>query len=187
MAKKNNPQPVSTPNKEAAGEEIRGIVHLGGKDIRGQLPLGAAIIRVKGVGYRLSRLLATAIDKHLSIPSNTMIGKLSEEQMDKVEEVIKNPSKYGVPVFLLNRRKDSDTGEDKHLVASDLTFAVRNDVEAEKKMFSWRGYRHQYGQKVRGQRTRTTGRKGTTMGVAKNRADRSKAAAKAKPTAGKKK
>ena len=54
-----------------------------------------------------------------------------------------------------------------HLVTSDIAFNIRNDVEREKTLFSWRGYRHMYGLKVRGQRTRCTGRKGGAVGVAK--------------------
>jgi small subunit ribosomal protein S13 len=59
------------------------------------------------------------------------------------------------------------TGEDMHLVTSDIAFNIRNDVEREKALFSWRGYRHMYGLKVRGQRTRCSGRKGGAVGVAK--------------------
>ena len=54
-----------------------------------------------------------------------------------------------------------------HLVTSDIAFNVRNDIEREKSVFSWRGYRHMFGLKVRGQRTRCTGRKGGAVGVAK--------------------
>ena len=71
------------------------------------------------------------------------------------------------PIWFLNRRQDIETGEDMHLVTSDIAFNIRNDVEREKTLFSWRGYRHMYGLKVRGQRTRCTGRKGGAVGVAK--------------------
>jgi small subunit ribosomal protein S13 len=53
------------------------------------------------------------------------------------------------------------------LVTSDIAFNIRNDIEREKGVFSWRGYRHMYGLKVRGQRTRCSGRKGGAVGVAK--------------------
>ena len=53
------------------------------------------------------------------------------------------------------------------MITSDIALAVRNDIEREKAMSSWRGYRHMYGLKVRGQRTRTTGRKGGAVGVQK--------------------
>jgi small subunit ribosomal protein S13 len=41
------------------------------------------------------------------------------------------------------------------------------DIERERITASWRGYRHLSGLKVRGQRTRCTGRKGGAVGVAK--------------------
>ena len=66
-----------------------------------------------------------------------------------------------------SRQKDVETGDDMHLVTSDIAFNLRNDIEREKGVFSWRGYRHMYGLKVRGQRTRCTGRKGGAVGVAK--------------------
>ncbi len=53
------------------------------------------------------------------------------------------------------------------MITSDIAFTVRNDIEREKATNSWRGFRHMYGLKVRGQRTRTTGRKGGAVGVAK--------------------
>jgi small subunit ribosomal protein S13 len=60
-----------------------------------------------------------------------------------------------------------DTGSSNHMITSDLDFAASNDVEREKLVMSWRGYRHMFGLRVRGQRTRTTGRKGGAVGVKK--------------------
>ena len=54
-----------------------------------------------------------------------------------------------------------------HLLTSDIPFTLRNDIERERVTVSWRGYRHLSGLKVRGQRTRTSGRRGGAVGVAK--------------------
>ena len=81
--------------------------------------------------------------------------------------MIQDPKSQNFPIWFLNRQKDIETGDDMHLVTSDIAFQIRNDVEREKGVFSWRGYRHMYGLKVRGQRTRCTGRKGGAVGVAK--------------------
>ena len=54
-----------------------------------------------------------------------------------------------------------------HSLTSDIPFTLRNDIERERITVSWRGYRHLSGLKVRGQRTRTSGRKGGAVGVAK--------------------
>jgi len=103
----------------------------------------------------------------LKIDPNQRIGYLSSEQIKSIEGIIKNPSASNFPSWFLNRRKDIETGEDKHLLTSDIAFTVRNDIEREKTSGSWRGIRHMFGLKVRGQRTRCTGRKGGAVGVAK--------------------
>jgi small subunit ribosomal protein S13 len=51
------------------------------------------------------------------------------------------------------------------LTGSELLYYVKEDIEREKRIKSWRGIRHALGLKVRGQRTRTTGRTGITVGV----------------------
>ena len=121
------------------------------------------LTQIKGVGY----MFANSIINSLKINSELRIGNLSNEQVKSIENIIQNPSSSNFPSWFLNRRKDIETGEDKHLITSDIDFTVRNDVEREKATGSWRGYRHMFGLKVRGQRTRCTGRKGGAVGVAK--------------------
>jgi len=184
MAKNQDIKGNAPPKGAEQTDEIRGIVHLIGKDVKGQVPLSAALRQVKGVGIRLSVIFADIISKELSIPKDTPIGSLTEAQLDDVEKIVKNPLAKGVPVFLLNRRKDLETGKDIHVSGSDVVFSMRNDIEREKTIYSWRGYRHAYGQKVRGQGTRTTGRKGLTMGVSKTKVKEAASAAKAAPAKG---
>ena len=121
------------------------------------------LTQIRGVGY----MFANTILNLLKINPNQRIGYLSPEQIKSIESVIKNPSASNFPSWFLNRRKDVETGEDKHLITSDIAFTVRNDIEREKTSGSWRGIRHMFGLKVRGQRTRCTGRKGGAVGVAK--------------------
>lgn len=145
--------------------EIRGIVHLFGRDIKGELPLPKALREVKGIGIRTSNVFAKVAAMEMNIPHDTPIGRLTDEQIEKLKKIITNPTEFGVPSYLLNRRKDRETGRDIHLVGNDLDFAKKQDIEREKTLYTWRGFRHIYGKKVRGQRTRTTGRRGMTVGV----------------------
>jgi small subunit ribosomal protein S13 len=69
----------------------------------------------------------------------------------------------------MNRQKDVYSGEGKHLIMNDLAFALRNDLEFKKKSRTWQGFRASKGKKVRGQRTRNTGRHGLTMGVMRDK------------------
>ena len=112
-------------------------------------------------------MFANSMLQVLKISPHQKIGNLTAEQISSIEKIIQNPKGSDFPTWFLNRRQDMQTGEDMHLVTSDIAFNIRNDVEREKTLFSWRGYRHMYGLKVRGQRTRCTGRKGGAVGVAK--------------------
>ena len=121
------------------------------------------LTQVKGIGHSF----ATAILDTLKININSNIGNLTEENVQAIEKLILDPINANFPTWFLNRRKDIETGTDLHLLTSDIPFTLRNDIERERVAASWRGYRHMSGLKVRGQRTRTSGRKGGAVGVAK--------------------
>ena len=121
------------------------------------------LTQIRGIGY----MFANSMLQILKINTDSRIGTLSTDQVSSIEKMIQDPKSQNFPTWFLNRQKDIETGDDMHLVTSDIAFNLRNDVEREKGEFSWRGYRHMYGLKVRGQRTRCTGRKGGAVGVAK--------------------
>ena len=121
------------------------------------------LTQIKGIGYNF----ATAILDSLKINTNSNIGNLSDADVQAIEKLITDPVGGNFPTWFLNRRKDIETGANLHLLTSDIPFTLRNDIERERITASWRGYRHLNGLKVRGQRTRTTGRKGGAVGVAK--------------------
>ena len=145
--------------------EFRHIVRVTDTDIDGTLKVGYALTKIKGVSISL----ANAILKKAEVNPEIRLGLLSEEQVRKIEDILEDPAKYGIPSWLLNRRKDLETGKDLHLLSSDLVLRTKMDIDLMKKIKSWRGYRHAHGLKVRGQRTRTTGRTGKTVGVRKKR------------------
>lgn len=155
------------PSSKPDAPTLRGIVRIAGKDMKGPMPLGRALSKIKGIGQNLANSLAIKIEKELAIPRSTKVGSLSDNQITSIEEVVRNPSKHGVKPFLVNRQKDDDTGEHKQLIQSDLDFSVRQEVEKEKNLRTWIGWRHSLGQRVRGQHNRTTGRSGMTVGVLK--------------------
>ena len=153
--------------RQQEGQRATSIVRIANKDINGSLNIQRALDQVKGIGQTMSHSLSYVIEHKFNIDPSTQIGSLNESQVAQVEELIKDPHKYGIPKYLLNRRKDMDTGKDMHLIGNDLIFAVRQSINRDVTLRVWRGYRHQYGQKVRGQHTRSTGRTGATVGVTK--------------------
>ncbi|MCL4373438.1 MAG: 30S ribosomal protein S13 [Candidatus Marsarchaeota archaeon] len=148
-------------------EEAASIIRLSGRDIDGSLNIQRALSRIKGIGYNLSNSIAKAVELKLGIQRSTPLGSLSEQQISEIEKIIKDPASAGIPSFMLNHNKDAETGLPKHYVGNDLLFTTRQDVNRDVSLKAWRGFRHQYGQKVRGQHTRSTGRTGVTVGVTK--------------------
>ena len=146
-----------------SSQEYRHIVRIVGNDIPGERKLLLGLTQIKGIGYNF----ATAIASTLKINANSNIGHLTEAHVQAIEKLILNPVEAKFPLWFLNRQRDIETGKDLHLLTSDIPFTLRNDIERERITASWRGYRHLSGLKVRGQRTRTSGRKGGAVGVAK--------------------
>ncbi len=143
--------------------QVRAIIRMAGRDLNGNKPLLVALRDIKGLNFTL----ALAIIRALRLDPSIRLGRLNDAQLQTLERAILNPRSLNLPGWILNRRKDLETGQDLHLLESDLMLKVKDDIEREKLMNSWRGFRHSLGLKVRGQRTRTTGRKGLTVGVRK--------------------
>ena len=146
-------------------QQYRYIVRIAGTDIPGDLKVPYGLALIKGVGVNLALTLC----RLLGIDPNKRIGFLTDTEVEKIESALSNPLAVGVPAWMLNRRKDYETGKDLHLIGADLIYYVRRDIEREKRIKSWRGIRHALGLKVRGQRTATTGRLGMTIGVKRRR------------------
>lgn len=150
-------------NSEQAGQKVKRIVRLLATDIDGNLPLERALRKIKGISFMFSK----AICNLSGIDPKMKIGLLGEDELKKVENLINNPT---FPKWLLNRRRDLETGRDIHLVGSKLDFKKREDIDMLRKMRAYRGVRHQFGLPVRGQRTRTSFRTHKSVGVRRKEA-----------------
>jgi small subunit ribosomal protein S13 len=156
--------------------EFRHIVRVIYKDLPGDKPVQWALSELKGVGPSFARAAALAV----GVNPSEKLGSLDEETVKKLEEVLKDPARYGFPPWMFNRRKDYERGKDLHLLGPELEMAVEGDISLERKIRSRRGIRHELGLPVRGQRTRTTGRRGMTVGVKRKEVRIREEAAKAK-------
>jgi len=157
--------PSEILNKFTKPSEYRHLLRLVHIDVRGDIPLYYALTQVKGIGPTL----ANAIIRVLNLDPNMPVGFLTDEQIKIIENVARDPTKYGIPGWLLNRPRDPQTGKNLHYIGPDLVLRIRQDIELMKQIKCWKGIRHALGLKVRGQRTRTTGRKGLTVGVTKKK------------------
>ena len=76
---------------------------------------------------------------------------------------------YGIPKWFLNRQRCLKDGTYSQLIANMVDTRLREDLERMKKARQHRGLRHYLGIKVRGQKTKSTGRTGKTLGVTKKK------------------
>jgi len=146
-------------------QEYRHIVRVAGRDIDGQENLLQGLTRITGVGLRLSKAIIT----HLGLNPTDRLGFLDDETIAKIESLLGDPVAADFPDWYVNRPRDRLTGKMVHLTGSDLDFAHKSDIERLKRIRAWRGIRHALGLKVRGQHTRTTGRRGATVGVSRKK------------------
>jgi small subunit ribosomal protein S13 len=106
--------------------------------------------------------MANAICKKLKMDKNRKIGSLTDAEVKKILDFIKNPE---IPGFIFNRRFDFETGKKRHLTGTDLELQKEFDIKRLKKIKSYRGIRHSAGLPVRGQRTKSNFRKNKRKGA----------------------
>ena len=166
--------PRAPKKLEGVKEDFRYIVRMANTDLDGTRSVAYALTAIAGVGIRVSESLADLA----GVPRYERLGNLSEEQTDKIESLLGNLGE-SVPEWMVNRPRDWETGLDMHVFGADLEVRGRDDVNLMKMIRSYKGVRHEQGQKVRGQRTRSNGRTGLTVGVTKKAALAAQAAKKA--------
>lgn len=144
-----------TPQTEQYGGKL---VRILSEDIDGNMGIYVGLTKIKGVSWGV----ANAVCKTLNIDKKKKVGSLTPEEIKRISDFIKNPK---IPTYLLNRRKDFETGEDKHLSSSDLDLQREFDIKRLKKIKSYRGIRHAAGLPTRGQRTKAHFRKNKSKGA----------------------
>ena len=166
--------PAEKKPVQKRGENFRYIVRLVNTDIDGEKSIVIGLTSVSGIGLRTAEVIA----KMAGVPRKTKFGDLPESKTEELEKLINDYSEK-VPHWMVNRQSDWSTGADMHLVGVDVDLNRRDDVNLMKMIRCYKGIRHEQGQKVRGQRTRSNGRTGMTMGVMKKREEPGAAAAPA--------
>jgi len=162
-SKKKEEKPKGSKKKE--GEDFKYRLRLAGFILDGNQNLTVALTGIKGVGRQISY----AVIKSLNMKPERKLGTLSDKEVSTIEETLEKIDKK-LPTWMVNRRKDPYSGEDRHVIGSDLEMALRDDILRLRKIKAYRGVRHSIGLPVRGQRTRTSFRKGATLGVSRRKA-----------------
>lgn len=147
-----------------------------------------ALTKIKGVGRRYSNLVCKKADVDLNkryasgdlghtslsqalltVGRHFRAGEITSEELERIVTIIQNPTQYKIPTWFLNRQRDIVDGKDSQVLANGMDSKLREDLERLKKIRAHRGLRHYWGLRVRGQHSKTTGRRGRTVGVSKKK------------------
>jgi len=146
-------------------ENIQHIIRLYNTNIDGTKRISFALTKIKGIGKRYGR----AVIVRAGIPLNKRAGELSTDEIAKLQNVIEDPLAYGIPNYMLNHQKDVVDGTDSHLVGIKLDTDFRMNSERGKRIKEIRALRLAAGLKVRGQKTKSNGRRGKHTKVHKKK------------------
>ncbi|MCX6708734.1 MAG: 30S ribosomal protein S13 [Candidatus Woesearchaeota archaeon] len=151
--------------------EFKYLIRIANTDLDGKKAVVIALKDIRGVGIPL----ANAVCQLAKIPGFGKIGNLSDVDIKRLDELVRNIEKQPLPSWMFNRRRDPETNVNRHVITNDLIFNKENDIKMMKRIKCYKGVRHSFSQPVRGQRTRSNFRanKGKVMGV--------KTSGKAKP------
>ena len=170
--------PAKTTKVIPDNPNFRYIVRVANSDLDGTRPTALALTGVRGVGLRIAEVACRISE----VNAAEMIGNLPETTVDGLEATLGSLAEK-MPAWMVNHPHEPLAGESPHYVGPDLETRRRDDINVMKMIRSYRGVRHERGQKVRGQRTRSNGRTGMAAGVLKKAAKEAAAAAAKEETA----
>lgn len=154
---------LKQPQKQESEYEHK-LIRILSTDIPGDLKLYVGLTKIKGISWGMSNATCT----ELKLDKAKKIGSLTEQEIEKISTFIKKPK---LPNMLFNRKSDAETGENKHIIGTELELQKEFDIKKLKKIKSYRGLRHQHGQPSRGQRTKAHFRSNRKKGVGIKRKD----------------
>ena len=156
---------MATAKQLIMPDKFQHILRVLNTNIDGKRNVMYALTAIKGVGRRFANIVCKKADVDL----RKRAGELNEIEVEKLITIISNPRQYKIPDWFLNRQKDIKDGKYNQITSNALDNKLREDLERLKKIKAHRGLRHYWGLRVRGQHTKTTGRRGRTVGVSKKK------------------
>ncbi|OFV68259.1 MAG: Ribosomal protein S13, archaeal [Candidatus Syntrophoarchaeum caldarius] len=146
-------------------DKIRHIVRIANTDLQGTQKVEYALTGIRGLGRRTAMVVAKAA----KVDPGAVMGYLPDDAISRLKVQVEEKINDTLPVWMMNRQRDPFTGEDKHMISSDSLMTLRSDINFMKMIRCYRGIRHERGHRVRGQRTKSTGRKGSIVGVSRKK------------------
>lgn len=150
------------PKAKEAGPEIRHIVRIANSDLEGKRSVQYGLTGIKGISRRTAKIITV----NAGVDPKAILGYISDAETERLQSSVDSISSI-MPSWMVNKQNEIMSGEDRHLIGTDVLLGLNEDLNLMKKMRSYKGLRHDRGLRVRGQRSRSTGRRGRTVGVSR--------------------
>ena len=150
------------PKAKEAGPEIRHIVRIANSDLEGKRSVQYGLTGIKGISRRTAKIITI----NAGVDPKAILGYISDADTERLQSSVDSISSI-LPSWMVNKQNEIMSGEDRHLIGTDVLLGLNEDLNLMKKMRSYKGVRHDRGLRVRGQRSRSTGRRGRTVGVSR--------------------
>jgi len=151
---------MSTEDQADEDEDIRYFVRIEQTDLDGTMSVERALTDMNGIGRRTARIICDTV----GVDRTATFGALEDETIEAIVDEVVGVAD-SVPEWMTNHRNAYFDGETTHEIGNELEMTRRQDINRMKMINSYKGVRHKRGQKVRGQRTKSTGRTEGTIGV----------------------
>ncbi len=149
-----------TETEAGEDEDLRYFVRIEQTDLDGTKSVERALSELPGIGRRSARVIADDV----GVDRRDTLGRLDDDEIDDIVEHVKGFADEHAD-WLANHRRSFYTGETEHVIGNDVELTRRQNINRLQMIRAYRGIRHERGQKVRGQRTKSTGRSEGTVGV----------------------
>ncbi|CAO1618608.1 unnamed protein product [Sympodiomycopsis kandeliae] len=146
-------------------QQFAHILRLLNTNVDGKRKIMYALTEIKGIGRRFANVVCKKADVDLA----KRAGELNSDELERIVTILQNPQDFKIPNWMLNRQRDMVDGKSFQVLSNNLDSKLRDDLERLKKIRSHRGIRHYLQLRVRGQHTKTTGRRGKTVGLGKKK------------------
>ena len=147
-------------SKQEADPNLKYLVRVANTDLEGGKMVLYGLRKIRGI----NTMFANAVCVVAGVDPCKKAGYLTDEEVSRLNQAIASPLAKGIPVWMVNRRKDPETGEDMHTITGDLQFYRENDIKMMKKIKCYKGVRHIFNLPCRGQRTKSNFRKTKSKG-----------------------
>ena len=137
------------------GDDFQHILRVLNTNVDGRTKVMYALTQIRGIGRRF----ANVVCKKAEIDMGKRAGELSAAELESLMVIVANPRQFRIPDWFLNRQKDYKDGKYVQLTSNALDTKLRDDIERLKKIRNHRGLRLYWWIRVRGQHTKTTGRR----------------------------